>query len=326
MFSDQNFVPTLAGNNETCIHVVRLENATLHELGNLANEIFENVTFPEGSILMFGTASYLAKVGTSIYASEWTEVVSLATAHWRGVCTCPLAPLILSESPGSIVQELSELVSWYEHVYDANPQGLQEVWLTTVAAMEASSTGMTKLDVMETYKVPMPASLDSGKLDTPFTFCSNNSRPVTYLGLSKDRCSEFLGSLLTYIFDNFRACSSPESYLARVDENSNTFENQDKNIFLFGASNLRQSLSHFKDKVLQFEHHTVPGWMATQENISLLAKLVESRAGSCAAFVFDLFGNSTVCFEQYDGATALPFRSDRIFHLGGKIVTTPPEI
>jgi hypothetical protein len=37
MFSDQNFVPTLAGNNETCIHVVRLKNATLHELGNLAN-------------------------------------------------------------------------------------------------------------------------------------------------------------------------------------------------------------------------------------------------------------------------------------------------
>jgi hypothetical protein len=208
---------------------------------------------------MFGTASYLAKVGTSIYASEWTEVVSLATAHWRGVRICPLVPLILTECPGSIVRELSELVSWYEHVYDDNPQGLQDVWLTTVAAMEASSNGTTKLDVMETYKVPLPASLDSGKLDTPFTFCSNNSRPVTYLGLSKDRCNELLGSLLTYIFDNFRACSSPESYLARADENNTTSEDQDKNIFLFGASNLRHSLPHFKDTVLHFEHHTVPG-------------------------------------------------------------------
>jgi hypothetical protein len=66
--------------------------------------------------------------------------------------------------------------------------------------------------------------------------------------------------------------------------------------------------------------------MATQENIGLLARLVESRASSCAAFVFDLFGNSSVRFEQYVGTTALPFRSDGIFHLGGKIVTTPPDI
>jgi hypothetical protein len=42
-----------------------------------------------------------------------------------------------------------------------------------------------------------------------------------------------------------------------------------------------------------------------------------------AAFVFDLLGNSSVRFEQYDGTTALPFKINGKFHLGGKIVTTP---
>jgi hypothetical protein len=172
----------------------------------------------------------------------------------------------------------------------------------------------------------LPSSLESGRLDTPFTFCSNNSRPVTYLGLPKDRCSELLDSLLHYIFKNFRACSSPVMFLARVDVNTDISENPEKKVFLFGARNLRQSLSHFVDSELKFEHHTVPGWMATQENITLLKKMVEDRASDCAAFVFDLFGNSSVRFEQYDGTTALPFRSDGIFHLGGKIVTTPLDI
>jgi hypothetical protein len=76
MFSDQNFVPTLSCAYEKCINIVRLENATLIELFEIAMEIFENVSFPDGSIFMFGISSYLAGAGTSVYARDWTEVVA----------------------------------------------------------------------------------------------------------------------------------------------------------------------------------------------------------------------------------------------------------
>ncbi len=49
-------------------------------------------------------------------------------------------------------------------------------------------------------------------------------------------------------------------------------------------------------------------------------------AENASAFVFDLFGNSSVRFEQFDGSTSLPFKSQGGFHLGGKVIVSPPDI
>jgi hypothetical protein len=76
MFSDQNFVSSLSCNNENCIHIVRIENASLWELAEMAKEIFGDATFPEGSILLFGSASHLGRNGTTLYARDWAELVA----------------------------------------------------------------------------------------------------------------------------------------------------------------------------------------------------------------------------------------------------------
>jgi hypothetical protein len=88
MFSDENFVSKLDCNNDKCINVVRLENATLLDLFEIAKELFSNIALPEGSIFMFGSSSYLGRAGTSLYARGWTEVVALASDTWRGVRIC----------------------------------------------------------------------------------------------------------------------------------------------------------------------------------------------------------------------------------------------
>jgi transcription elongation factor Elf1 len=46
IFSDQNLVPTLSCNNGSCINIVRIENASLKELVDMASEIFVDTTFP----------------------------------------------------------------------------------------------------------------------------------------------------------------------------------------------------------------------------------------------------------------------------------------
>ncbi len=58
---------------------------------------------------MFGTVSYLSRTGTSLYASEWTDVVAHASSLWRGILICPLIPLLSAECTGSIVREVCEL-------------------------------------------------------------------------------------------------------------------------------------------------------------------------------------------------------------------------
>jgi hypothetical protein len=180
-----------------------VENATLLELLDMAKEIFARVTLPEGSIFMFGSASYLGSAGTSLYAGGWTEIVALASEIWRGIRICPLIPLIMSECPGNIVRETSELLTWFDKVYDVNPQGMCEAWLSTVKAMKSCSVGMTMLDGMESYKLVLPNSLLTRNLDTTVTFCSHNSRPMIFKGLSKDKSRELIGSLLSCIFEKF---------------------------------------------------------------------------------------------------------------------------
>jgi hypothetical protein len=303
---------------------VRVENATLLDLFEIAKEIFSNVSLPEGSIFMFGSASYLGRSGTSLYARGWTEVVALASETWRGIRICPLIPLILSECPGTIVRELSELATWLDRVYETNPQGLREPWQCLVKAMEACSTGLTSLENMDNYKVVLPGTLLTRNLDTTITFCSTSSRPMTCKGLSKDSYGELLGSLLAFIFKKFRACSRPEDYFERATEKKVTSETPGQKVTLIGASNLRHCVPQVAGLGVQVIDHTLPGWTPSPGNVAKLQNEIETDLSS--SYVFDLYGNSSLRFEQYDGTTALPFQSNGRFHFGGKVVTTPPEI
>jgi hypothetical protein len=57
-----------------------------------------------------------------------------------------------------------------------------------------------------------------------------------------------------------------------------------------------------------------------------MQKNMGSDFGPGSTYVFDLLGNSSLRYEQFDGTTALPFKMGGRFHFGGKVVTTPPEI
>jgi hypothetical protein len=69
-FTDQNFVPFMSGGDGNCIAIVRLENASLSELADLAAEILDRIVLPGGSILLFGSGSYLFRVGAAQYAAD----------------------------------------------------------------------------------------------------------------------------------------------------------------------------------------------------------------------------------------------------------------
>ncbi len=95
---------------------------------------------------------------------------------------------------------------------------------------------------------------------------------------------------------------------------------------MVGASNLKHSVPHFADASMSFCNLTTAGWVRTVDNVEKLETVIRTHAPETEAFVFDLLGNSSVRFEQIDGTTALPFKSNGWFHLGGNVVITRPEI
>jgi hypothetical protein len=65
-----------------------------------------------------------------------------------------------------------------------------------------------------------------------------------------------------------------------------------------------------------------PKWVTALDKICTVTDQVKQNIKKGAkAFVFYLFGNKAVKFEQFDGSTALPFKSHGRFNLGGKVVT-----
>jgi hypothetical protein len=130
--------------------------------------------------------------------------------------------------------------------------------------------------------------------------------------------------LLTCIFEKFRACSRPEAYFERATEKKVTSEALLQKVTLIGASNLRHCVPHVAGHGVQVIDHTLPGWTPSPGNVVKLQNEIVTDMSS--SYVFDLYGNSSLRFEQYDGTTALPFQSNGRFHFGGKVVTTPPDI
>jgi hypothetical protein len=98
-------------------------------------------------------------------------------------------------------------------------------------------------------------------------------------------------------------------------------------VVLAGASNLKYSAKHFVCEGKKIVDVSCPGWTANTDNINKLASIVSDHVSKGAVgFVFDLFGNTSVRYEQFDGSTSLPFLSQGRYHLGGKIVVSPPEV
>ncbi len=153
------------------------------------------------------------------------------------------------------------------------------------------------------------------------TYCSVRSRPAILKGFPKDKQRDLLWSLLDCLCNSFHVCSSPEAYLVRGTTASmvETTPSEQK-VVLIGASNHGYCRDHFRQSGLEVIDLTVPGWVASPENVSaVMANLKELDNARNYCMVIDPFSNSTFRFEQFDGSTSLPFKSGGKYHLAGDV-------
>jgi hypothetical protein len=92
---------------------------------------------------------------------------------------CPLIPLIMTDSTGSLAQEIAELAAWIAIVYDNSPLKMHDTWAAVAIATENLSVGSVALPNMDTYKIPLPQSLGELAPTGSMTFCAVSSHPVT---------------------------------------------------------------------------------------------------------------------------------------------------
>jgi hypothetical protein len=157
-FSDQNFVPLINDSEGGCIAICRMDNTSLSKLVDFSFEVLENFPLVPGSIILYGSASYLFRAGVSVYAREWVDCNTKVGAKWRNIHTCPLIPIVRENCPGSMARDIEQLAAWLLKVYSNNINGLSDCWKAVMAATRSHSQEGSAVGQGEHYKLLLPSS------------------------------------------------------------------------------------------------------------------------------------------------------------------------
>jgi hypothetical protein len=76
--TDQNFPPVLySSDGGACIGVVRVEHASIRDIGFLVADLLDGVRLPAGSVILVSSVSDLARQGVSGYTEELTRTIRI---------------------------------------------------------------------------------------------------------------------------------------------------------------------------------------------------------------------------------------------------------
>ena len=320
LLSDQNFVPSMSG-KETCIPVVRLEDANLSELVDLAMEILDRHNIPPGTVFMFNSVSHLSKVGTTKFTYDWLTACNKITHRWKQARTGPLPPVLREDSTSNVGRQLIELDSWFRRVYSGSPVHVTSAWNKVIETI--STTEETGLDLShrEVYSVAMPTSLYNSTM-VSHTFVTSSSHTVTQ-GFDGVATDGLLRDLIDGLASDFACRANSGDILCREQaEPQVPMEESSKPncIINIGASHSKRLAGMLRMRNCDVTDLSVPGWLVNDKNVGNVESEVKklSNIGEYEA-VIDLFSNSTYKYETEEGTLAPPMKLDGIYHMAGKV-------
>jgi hypothetical protein len=143
--------------------------------------------------------------------------------------------------------------------------------------------------------------------------------------MDRKTTDELIRTLISQLQKNFTIAVCPEGILPRalpmiVDPKDG------KHIVCIGSSIIKQTIPYLKALGYSVTDLSRPGWLATPDNIaSLIAQLADIKLAPGFAVVFDLLGNASHRYEQFDGTQSLPQKEGGRYHMLGPVATCEPE-
>jgi hypothetical protein len=170
---------------------------------------------------------------------------------------------------------------------------------------------------LSSYTELFPADASCGNL-IPITFASASSCPDSVLGPSCKAVKDLLLAISLVLNRDFHALLASELNLPRG--HAITEGTKELHIVLIGGSHMHYTAPHLKSLGAIVTDLSVPGWISNVRNgQSLMDRVRCSEPPSDAVYVFDVLGNSSVCFRQEDGGSSLPIKLNGSFHLLGEL-------
>jgi hypothetical protein len=334
VFSDQNFVPFLSGGAGNCIGIFRGENFSLNDLADFAAEILDKRHLVPGTVILIGSGSHLFRVGGAAYALDWVHLINRCQQRWPNISICPLVPICRSDTPGSLKRDIELFTSWLTRIYSSSLNGLIDTWNLLLQLNNANLDRALPSSEPTVLKTSLPTSFSPSSVQ-PHTFVFDTPCPNILPALDRASTGNLLRLLVGVLSRDFSVKFEAEIMLARSWVGSNTGTKNEtsltsgwrKHVVVIGSSNMRRLVPVLTAHGLTVSDLSVPGWLATEDNIASLIKsmsALEIEPGF--SVIMELFSNSTFRYTQFDGTLSLPYKDGTGYHMNGDVTVCDDQI
>ena len=330
VLTDQNFPAILPSSSAggACLKIIRIEGGSLAELASLFITTFKNSQIAPGSVVLIGSATYLASVGICGYADEFVEACQKVGSFLGDSCVVSAVPMVMldgSRDP-ALIRSIVETNAWLEKIFDKVAGFPAESHRTVIECL--GECGRDGFQNCYSTRVRLPCNRFS-KAKKTWACPSLVSLPEKIGPLPSVLEKKIVTSLLENLNLSMALDLDLAPNLTRKVEKRVAQGAKGREVYiLVGSSHASRTATAMRDSGAEVIEATIPAWRPTAAQIdSIQAKLTGAIEGlESACVVFELFDNSFY-YAQCDDGSLIPARKgqDGRYHVDGDSVLAPKE-
>jgi hypothetical protein len=302
--------------------VLRVEDGSLYEITEAFLDLVKRKMVRPGSLIMLGSLTQLARVGTAFYVGEWCKARDKIMRELGDVLVVPSFPLLSDEAYGQhLVRSLAEFMDWFDDLPDSEA-GLLKVMRREYcfAFLPQQVEGEQYGDVLQNFMLPISLNSEGltlyksrqwGNLGMGLRMVSEEEETEWLLKISAEINSLLRLSLATAV-SGARTLSA-----VRAEE-----DGSGQLVFkVVGASNAARTAAALTRKGEEAEKVGKRGWsLASEEDVASVIVDLKSDGMQGKVLILHCMDNGSFFSMSRSGVSSLPVKKDRKFHIPGKLV------
>ncbi len=294
----------------------------MYEIATAFLDLVKRKMVKPGSLVMLGSLTQLARVGTAFYVGEWCKARERIMRELGDVLVVPWFPLVCDEAVGQhLVRSLAEVMDWFDDLPDSEAGLLKAMRREfCFAFLPQKEEGERYGDVLQNLMLPI--SLNSEGLTL------YKSRKWGNLGaglrmVSEEEETEWLLKISAEINNLLRLSLATAVYGARTLSAVRAEEDGCGQLVfkVVGASNAARTAATLTRKGEEAEKVGKRGWsLAAEKDVTSLVADLRVEGMQRKVLIFHCMDNGSFFSMSRSGVSSLPVKKDRKYHIPGKLV------
>jgi hypothetical protein len=296
----------------------------------MLKEFFGGISgyLPEGSIVLFGSLSHLARRGIENYAEECVKTKKVILNMIPKSCVISHAVLVPLGGCGgeALVRDLYDLDSWIRgggRDGDALPDSRAKFWKIALDDMDADRGNLNGTRVLF-----MPESMSNSNKKRTVAGILHVNLPARISAISAEDEGELIHTMMHEINDTYAMNLDEHPILDRSSgSDMHDMNSSCGRIFVIGASHAKKMVGGLEILNMDIIDLSRPGWKADPESLDdIAAKLTNYNLCDSDTIVIDILSNSVVCGTGNRGKIVEPIKIDGEWHIPGSLTFEPKTV